>query len=197
MKQVVVIHGGDAFASYNEYLRFLKKERVDPARGGKKGWKSNLATTLGKGYEVLAPHMPNAQNAKYREWVIWFEKHIPFMRDGVILVGHSLGGSFLAKYLAERHLPKKIRATLLVAPPYDTDGSRKLVEFNSPKSLKKLEEQGGALYLYMSKDDSIVSFNELAKYQKALPKATARVFKKRGHFLQSSFPELVRDIKAL
>ncbi len=39
--------------------------------------------------------------------------------------------------------------------------------------------------------------SELAKYQAALPAATARTFSDRGHFNQPAFPELVADIKNL
>lgn len=197
MKQVFVIHGGDAFPSYEEYFAWLQAFQIDDPRVRTKGWKSLLAENLGDEYQIIAPRMPNASNAKYAEWKLWLEKHFPFLDDGLILVGHSLGAIFLAKYLSENTFPKKILGTFLVAGPYDADGDRPIVEFNLPPSLARLVEQAGKVYIYQSKDDPIVHFTELAKYQHALPTATVRALDGRGHFDGDDFPEIVADIKSL
>lgn len=197
MRQVVVIHGGDAFASYEEYFAALQKLELDDPRTKTKGWKALLSEKLGAEYEVISPRMPNSANAKYAEWKLWFEKHFRFLNDEVILVGHSLGASFLAKYLSENTFPKKIIGTFLVAGPFSVDEGRQLVEFVPPPSLALLEQQGGALFLYHSKDDDVVSVGELAKYQRALPTATVRVLDGRGHVTGDEFPELVSDVQSL
>ena len=196
-KQVLVIHGGDAFATYEEYLSFLRNYEVDLESLKRKGWKEALQEKLGNEYEVIAPKMPNKSNAKYIEWKIWFEKYLPFVNDGVILLGHSMGGSFLAKYLSEEKFPKKIHATFLVSAPYDIDEDRALVEFVPPDSLSLLEEQGGEVFLYHSKDDPLVPFGELEKYQRALPKARVHTFEDRGHFGQEEFSEIIQDLQSL
>lgn len=198
-RQVVVIGGGDAFPTYEAYFSFLKNFKAESVDYFKRGgdWKANLQETLGDKYEVLIPRMPNSNNAKYVEWVIWFEKMFPFLNDEVIIVGHSLGASFLAKYLSEERFPKKILATFLVSGPYDSDGDRPMVEFILPSSLVLLEEQGGTISLYHSKDDPVVAFSELAKYKKALSNAKSNVFEDRKHFNQESFPEIVTDIQGI
>ncbi|MDR3547834.1 MAG: alpha/beta hydrolase [Candidatus Pacebacteria bacterium] len=196
-EQVIAIHGGDAYATYEEYLSSLLGKVVNLEWLHFRDWKNSLEESLGSGFEVVLPRMPNAQNAKYAEWKIWFEKLIPHIQDGVILVGHSLGGSFLAKYLSENIFPKKVKATFLVAAPFDMDSGRELVEFNIVSSLDLLREQGGKIFLYHSKDDPVVAFTELAKYQQQLQEATTRVFEDRKHFNQDQFPELVQDIKSL
>lgn len=196
-KQVVAIHGGDAYATYEEFLTGLLNKVVSLEWLTFHDWKNALAEELGDGYEVILPRMPNPQNAKYLEWKIWFEKLIPHLQDGVILIGHSLGGIFLAKYLSEETFPKKIRATFLVAAPYDMDGDRRIVEFVLPDSLEAFAKQGGKLFLYQSEDDPVVPFSELGKYQKSLPSARVKRFADRQHFNQDSFPEIVSDITAL
>ena len=195
MKQLFVIHGGDAFPTYEEYIEYLKKETVDLRRG--KGWKAGLQEALGEGYEVIQPRMPNSMNAKYLEWRIWFEKFFPYIKDGVILLGHSMGGIFLAKYLSENEFPYKVLATFLVAAPFDSDGGRPIVEFTLPTSLSGLKRQGGKIFLYQSKDDPVVDFNEIGKYQKVLPDAEVRIFEDRQHFNQEEYPEIVETIKKL
>lgn len=201
--QIFAIHGGtSAFAKYEDFLSHLKNKKVDLERfKNYLDWKGHLPERLGKGYEVIFPRMPNRENACYEEWKIWFEKFIPFMEDGVVLIGHSLGAIFLAKYLSENDLPKKIRATFLVAAPYDVGGSgsgaRKMVEFELPATLDKLQKQGGEVYFYHSKNDPIVSFNEFAKYQHSVPGAHFVELENRGHFDIPEFPEIVETIRGL
>ncbi len=195
-KQVIVIHGGDTFETYEDYISSLKGFKIDLESLKSKDWKSSLEKGLGKDFEVIAPRMPNSLNAKYLEWKIWFEKLIPFFNREIILVGHSLGGIFIAKYLSENKFPKEIKATFLVAAPFDdTDSDYTLADFTLPKSLNKFEGQGGLVKLYHSKDDDVVPFADLTKYTKALPSAKALIFEDRGHFKQEKFPELVKDIK--
>ncbi|MDE1924871.1 MAG: alpha/beta hydrolase [Patescibacteria group bacterium] len=199
--QIWAIHGGDAFASYEEYLEYLKTRQINLKRLNSWDWKSHLGGVLGARYEVFMPQMPNKQNAKYAEWKIWLERFIPYMDEEIILIGHSLGGCFVAKYLAGTDFPKRIRATFVVAAPYDeaehSEFAKHLYDFAPPKNLERLVKQGGKIFLYQSKDDPVVSFSELAKYQEALPNAIVRVFEDREHFNQKSFPELVEDIKSL
>jgi len=197
-KQIVVIHGGDTFDTYEEYLSFLKSYELNLNKLKTKGWKNSLEEKLGEEFEVFLPNMPNSANAKYNEWTIMFEKLPPFLGDTVVLVGHSLGGTFLAKYLSENKFPKKILATFLVAAPYnDKDSEDSLGNFVLPATLKKFEKQGGRIFIYHSEDDPIVPFVDVEKYTKDLPKAEKNIFKTKGHFIQEEFPELVESIEHL
>ena len=141
--------------------------------------------------------MPNKINAKYNEWKLWFEKIAPLLDDEVALVGHSLGGSFLAKYLAENHFPKRIRGLFLVAAVHDSTPEDALLDFTPPSSLDKVNEQAGQIFLYHSSDDPVVPVKDVDAFRAALPQATVRLFQDRGHFTQSEFPELVADISLL
>jgi predicted alpha/beta hydrolase family esterase len=198
-RQIIVIHGGTTFKTYRGYISFLKNRPINLDRlRSKRDWKDTLQEKLGENFEVLTPRMPNGTNARYKEWKIWFERIIPFFRRNVILIGHSLGGIFLAKYLAENKIPKKIKSTILVAAPFDdSDKEESVTEFKLPLSLEKFAEQGGRIYLVQSKDDPNVSFAHLEKYKRALPKAETMIFNDRGHFRQETFPEMIRLLKQL
>ena len=199
-KQVFIIHGGDTFKTYEEYLLFLKDWEIDfeKYKENKKNWKINLQEELGDEFEVIAPKMPNKINAKYLEWKIWFEKFIPYITEGVILVGHSLGGSFLVKFLSENDMPKKIRGTFLVAPVYDEDSDDySLADFKLPDNLSGFEKQGGQIFIYHSEDDPVVPFNNLGKFKEKLSSAKTIIFKNKQHFGQEKLPEIVKDIKGL
>ncbi len=192
-KQVFVIHGGDSFKTHKAYLKFLKGIKIDIERyrAGRLEWKKDLYKVLGKDFEVFLPLMPNPLNAQYAEWKMWFKKFISHIKPGVILIGHSLGALFLAKYLAEENFPKKIKGTFLVGAAY-SHGS-----FTAPNNYKKLEKQGGKIFFYHSKDDKVVPFGDLEKYREKIKSATFRVFNDRGHFNAAKIPELVKDIRGL
>ncbi len=198
MKQLVFIHGGETFDTYNEYVDALRSWTYDPTKEPQKRWKHSLSERLGEDWEVLMPTMPAKYNAKFLEWSIWFEKVIPYLKDGVILVGHSLGGIFLAKYLNEHELPVRIQATFLVAAPFDTeDTDYSLADFVLTESLSGLAERGGEIFIYQSEDDPVVPSVAYRKYQAVLPDAKIRIFNDRGHFMQLEFPELIAEIKAV
>ncbi len=197
-QQLVTIGGGDTFRNYKEYISYLQNIKFDFGKLKTKRWKETLPEILGPGFDVLAMRMPNSANAKYKEWKIMFDKLLPFLKDGVILLGHSLGGIFLAKYLSENKFPKKIKATFLVSAPFDAkDADYTLGDFKLPQKLDKFQRQGGKIFLYHGRDDKVVPFADLGKYKNSLPGAKANVLKDRGHFDQAKFPELLKDIKSL
>jgi uncharacterized protein len=196
-KQIVIIHGADTFATQEEYLKYLRNFEINIERykTDKDDWKPWIRRMLQDEYEVITPQMPNKFNAQYEEWKLWFEKFIPFLNDGVILIGHSQGGIFLAKYLSENQFPKKIGGVMLVSAPYDKDSEGyPVVSFSLPSSLNL---QTDKVFLYHSKDDPVVPFSALEQYEKLIPNATAKVFEDRKHINQEEFPELLSDIKSL
>ena len=202
-RQIIAIHGGDTFNTHEEYVQFIKDWQLDfdRYRNGKKDWKGALGQTLGAEYEVVTPSMPNKMDAHYEEWKIWFEKFIPHLDPEVILIGHSLGGTFLIKYLAENTFPNRIAGLFLIAAPVGdndhSEGGYSLATFVLPRDLSGVARQTSRIFLYQSKDDAVVSFADFTKLKKALPNAAARNFTDRGHFNQEDFPELVTDIKGL
>ncbi len=103
-KQIVIIHGGETFDNYEDYLNYLKNYDISrvfekEVVGDGKRWKDNLDDDLNNEFEIFKLSMPSPRNAKYLEWKIWFEKYLPYLRDDVILIGHSLGGIFFGKIL--------------------------------------------------------------------------------------------------
>ena len=196
-KQVVIIHGGDTFATQEIYLDFLRKYEINIERykTDKDDWKPWIRKMLQENYEVIIPQMPNRTNCKYEEWKLWFEKFVPFLNDEVILIGHSQGGIFLAKYLSENQFPIRVRAVMLVSAPYDKDSEGyPVLSFSLPSTLNL---QTGQVYLYHSKDDPVVPFSALEQYRRALPEAVIRIFEDRQHLNQEIFPELLEDIRKL
>jgi len=199
MKQVLIINCGSTFDSDEDYLESLKNKVLSLNKMKLQlDWKNSLQADLGDKYQVLVPRMPNTSNAKYNEWKIWFEKTVAILNDNFILIGHSLGGIFIAKYLSENKIAKKIIATILVAPPHgDIIGGESLGSFNLLNDLKLFGEQASSITIFFSRDDVVVPIEHMAKYQNDLPEAKYIVFDDRGHFNTLEFSELVEEIKSL
>lgn len=194
MKQLFIIHGGTSFDSYDSYVANLKSSDIEYERLKKEPrWTSWLADEL-SGVDVLYPSFPNTSNAQYDEWKIYFEKLQKHFGDEVTLVGYSLGGMFLSKYLAEKSLVRKVKKILLVAPGYDDDTNEELGSFRVT-SASQVADNADEVHLFHSKDDFVAPFAEMAKYQRDIPTAIPHVFEDRNHFFQPTFPELLEIIK--
>lgn len=196
MQQVVVIHGGTTFQDYDMYLKSLSEKKLGIDRLiYRPMWKELLQDNLGSEYQVLLPSMPNSTNAQYSEWKLWFDHISSLFSDNCILVGHSLGAVFLAKYLSEYALPVKIKATILIAAPYDDESSEDLTDFKIVKLSDRLAEQAGRLVFFNGMDDPIISVSDLSKYQDQLPSAEFKILSAPDHFVRAHFPELISLLK--
>ena len=195
--QILMIHGGMTFKNRKDYLYFLKNREISIEK--KVRWSEDyLDKELGNNFEIIRPRMPLADNAIYEEWKIHFERYFPYLKDNIILIGNSLGGIFLSKYLSENEFPRKIISTYLICAPFDnTLGGEYLVGgFNLKKDLSLIEKNSKNLYLLFSKDDDIVPVSHAKKYEKKLKNARIIIYKsKNGHFKVSKFPEIVKMIK--
>ena len=190
MKQVLIIHGGESFNSYESYLDGLKSKEVDYERlKPQKSWKSWIAEQMPEA-DVLLPTFPNGYNAVYDEWEIYFEKLLPFLGDDVRLVGHSLGAMFLAIYLNKKPLLRPVRQLILVSGGYDDDTNEELGSFKV-SSARNIARSAQEVHLFHSQDDPVVPYAELAKFERDIPDAVVHRLDNRGHFNDPTFSELL------
>lgn len=193
MRQILIIHGGDSFSSYEEYLHNLKQTELTYDRLlQKRRWKDNIIDTFPEA-DVLTPQMPNSANAQYNEWTMWFEKILPLLGDNVSIIGHSLGAMFLAKYLHSQPLHKPVKQLVLLAAGYDEEaegyGQFKI------ESATGLERNAHEIHIMHSRDDFIVPYEALDKFARDIPTATIHRFTDRNHFLDEDFPELIEILE--
>lgn len=197
-KQVLFVHGGNAYDTYEDFIAELQTFSVDPYTTEKKKWRMSLKEDLGSGFEVLLPEMPNKQNAKYGEWKVWMDKYLPFLHDGVILVGHSLGGVFLVKYLSEETFPIYVKALYLISAPFFTLRSKEGGDFRfTIEKFATFTEKVKEIVIFHAKDDTVVPFSHAESYKAVFPDARFEPFAEGGHFVRESFPELTADIRVL
>ena len=99
--------------------------------------------------------MPNSANAKFLEWSTYFEKMLSLLSSDFQLVGHSLGGMFLVKYLQKNPLKNKAKRIILIAPGYNDESKEEMGSFKI-KSAKKIIKSSDNIHLFHSKNDPIV-----------------------------------------
>ena len=195
--QIFFIHGGNTFKNNKDYLHFLKTREISIKE--KIYWSNEyLKKELGKIFEIIKSWMPLQDNAKYNEWKIHFERYFPKLRNNIILIGSSLGGIFLAKYLSENKFPKKILAVYLIAPPFDnTLPKEDLVGgFKLKSDLSMIEKNCRKINLLFSKKDDVIPLSHAKKYRNKLKKANIIIYNDiKGHFKISKFPQIIKMIR--
>lgn len=196
-KQVVFVPGGEAFTSNEDFYEFLREQEYEPHPEPKKRWRDDIQEQLeAVGYEWFFAGMPNRLNADYTAWAIWFEKILPHLQDGVVFVGHSLGGGFLLRYLTENTLPVAPRQLHLVAACIDELDCPGAGPFGiDVANWPGFAVEVGELHLWHSADDTIVPIQHSERLATLLPAAHLHRFSDRFHFIGAEFPELLATIK--
>jgi uncharacterized protein len=141
--------------------------------------------------------MPAPASPSYERWKLELERLLPGGESPPILIGHSLGGSVLLKYISE-HEPRVAAAALfVVAAPYWGSANWKMEEFVLREGFAHSLPNALKVYLYQSRDDEMVSMEHLSRYSKAIPRATVRVLDGGGHLFKDGLPQLTEDVTAL
>jgi predicted alpha/beta hydrolase family esterase len=202
-QQVFYIHGGCAFSEYKDYLTHLRNMELDSFAETHRRWNKTLAEDLGDEFETFMSTFPNKYNAKYEEWVIWFEKHFPLFRDGLILVGWSQGSMFLQKYLASNDMPVSVKGLFLLSSPHgyfkDEESGEDGGDFNfvDTDNVASIATKVPKIILIHSKDDPVVPYEHTLKLHELLSGAELVTFEDKNHLFVDELPELVERIKGL
>jgi predicted alpha/beta hydrolase family esterase len=160
----------------------------------------SLRQALGSDYDVRYPVMPDEGNAPYEQWKQQVETELATMSGPVLLVGHSVGASILAKCLTDIDVDKPVAGIFLIATPFwggdgwQYEGYQKL---ELPKDLASKLPQDAQVFLYHSHDDETVPFSHLALYAKMLPRAKVREIASGGHQLNNDLTMIAKDIMSL
>ncbi|RKW25224.1 hypothetical protein D8B46_00025 [Candidatus Gracilibacteria bacterium] len=195
-KQIIFIGGGIAKENYLSFADYVEKIEYNPYEQERKKWTDFFAEKLGSDYEFIKIPMPNKYFADYGAWKIMFSKIFPFLKENFCLVGHSLGGTFLIKYLNENsfsYLPKNI---FLLAPALNDSEEEINGSFEIKSNFKNFEEKySSKTYFLHSKDDFVVSFSDFLEFKNIFPKSNFIEFENKNHFLDLEFVEFEDLIK--
>lgn len=196
-KQILFINGWVSKENYKDYIDYLNKLEYNPFKDKLKKWRHHFVEDMWKDYEIINPAMPNKHFASYIEWKIMFEKTFPYLKDDIILLGHSQGATFIVKYLEENIFPKKIKKIILLAWAFKDSDLELLWDFNFDKKLQNFKKYENKIIFFHSKDDPVVSYNDLSDFKTLFPLSKYNIFENKGHFLWEDFIELINEIKKI
>lgn len=159
----------------------------------------SLRRALGASHEIRYPKMPDEHDPDYEKWKPVIARELASLKGVAIVVGHSLGGSFLLKLLVEEEPRNKIAGIFLIAAAYWGGEGWRYEGYERvalPENFASRLPEGAPVFMYHSRNDEIVPYAHLALYADKLPQAKMRSLE-RGHQLNDDLSEVAADIKGL
>ena len=174
-------------------------------QGGGKGvhdeWDNRLVEslrrTLGAGYDIQYPRMPNEENPSYASWKTALERLFEHLKDDTILVAHSVGGTILLKVLTEHPSPPKLGAVFLISTPFVGKGGWSADDLQFPPDLGARLPPGLPMYFFQGLEDEVTPPTHVELYARAVPQAHVHRLRGRDHQLNDDLTEVAAAISAL
>jgi len=158
---------------------------------------ASLQEALGAEYDVRYPQMPGESEPDMQTWKPQIARELAAVDGKIILVGHSVGGSTLLKYLSEEEVEKPIAGLFLLAAPSWDEGNWNFDDFRLPDDLAAKLSRVPRIFLYHNRDDEIVPFSHLALHAARLPRAVVRESDKGGHQFGNDLANVASDIRSV
>ncbi len=122
------------------------------------------------GYTVIMPSLPTQERVRYNIWKKEFEKIKNDLKGEIIVVAHSIGNSFIIKYVKENNLNIKLYIGLAgFSDIYTTEGRKDLDEavksiVLSQEEIDNFKNNVKMKYCIYSDNDHIVPLEILKKH---------------------------------
>jgi len=165
MANILIIHG--AYGNPNE------------------NWFPWLKTELEKlGHKIFVPEFPTPKNQSLKNWMNVFKDYEAYLDENSIVVGHSLGPSFLLSILEK--LDKPVKSAFFVSgfinflnnPNFDTM-NKSFIDKNF--NWQKIKQNCNKFYIIHSDNDPYVPLNQSKQLATNLD-TEVLIIKNGGHF---------------
>ena len=174
-------------------------------QGGGKGthdeWDSKLVDDLrqrlGADYEIRYPRMPGEEEPSYARWKPTLEHEFTALRDGAVLVGHSVGATILISLLASRPPARRFGALFLIAAPFVGDGGWSADELKLSADLGARLPPGVPVHCFHGLEDEVAPVSHAELYARAIPQAQVQRLPGRDHQLNNDLSEVAAAISSL
>ena len=164
-----------------------------------------IPTLTEKGYEVIAPQMPETDNPQIELWVNKLSELVGQARESDILVGHSIGCQAILRFLEKLPHGQKVNKVILVAPWFEltnleNEAAWQIADpwIKTPISFQKIISHANSFTTIFSTNDSWVPLDINLQLFKERLNPKIIILKNRGHFTKeegvTSIPELLNLI---
>jgi pimeloyl-ACP methyl ester carboxylesterase len=158
---------------------------------------ASLSAELGPEYDIRYPRMPAEADPSYAAWSAAIAREIRRLDDGAIVVGHSLGGTFLINGVAEHPPERTLGAIVLVAAPFVGEGGWQTDEWRPQHPLGEKVPRGVPIWLFFGLADDTVPASHVEAYVRAIPRAEVRRLPGRDHQLGNDLREVAEVIRSV
>lgn len=173
-KRVFIIHGWDGVPGYG-WMAWIKEE------------------LKGRGFEVIDPQMPNAQEPKIEEWVPKLTELVGEVDENTYFIGHSIGCQTIMRFLERQD--NKVGGCFFVAVWFDLkdledEESEAIAKpwIENSIDFEKVKSLVGRTEAILSDDDEWVELEKNKKIFEEKIGAKVIVKEKMGHFNEA--PEI-------
>jgi pimeloyl-ACP methyl ester carboxylesterase len=156
---------------------------------------ADLTRSLGDGYEVRYPRMPDEGDPTYAGWSTAIRREVDDLDDGAVVAGHSVGATILIQALAEHPPKQKLAAIVLIAAPFVGEGGWPGVEFEFGGDLGRRLPAGVPVHVFQGLDDETAPPAHAELYAAAIPQAQVLRLPGRDHQLNNDLSEVAQAIR--
>jgi predicted alpha/beta hydrolase family esterase len=164
---------------------------------GSNNFVAHLSKSLGSSYRLTHPLMPDPENPRYVTWKMALQSVLPVGGNKAALIGHSLGGSVIVKYLSEGLCQMPLAGLFLVGAPYWGLKGWSMDEFKLQHDFQSTMPPIDKVFIYHSRHDKWVPYSHGQSYAKALPGSVLKTIDGNQHEFNEGLPLLVNDIQRL
>lgn len=151
---------------------------------------SSLQASLGASAEVRYPRMPSEADPEYSAWTSALAQELAMLRDGAILVGHSIGGTLLLRTLAELQSSRRFGAIITLAAPFVGEGGWQSDDVPPTPDFARVLSDAVPVHLFHGLGDDIVPPEHLDLYATAIPWARTHPLPGRDHQFNEDLSEV-------
>ncbi|MGW0215185.1 alpha/beta fold hydrolase [Micromonospora chokoriensis] len=155
----------------------------------------SLSRELGDAYEVRYPRMPEEADPSYASWSVAIRREIASLKDGAVVVGHSVGGTILVNTLAERPPERQLGAIVLVSAPFVGAGGWDAGEFEVPYDLGARLPRDVPVHVFHGLRDETAPPSHADLYAGVIPQARLHRLPDRDHQLNNDLGEVARVVE--
>ncbi|MBI2017595.1 alpha/beta hydrolase [Candidatus Daviesbacteria bacterium] len=181
-KRVIIVHGWSGSPA-KDFFPWLREELEK------------------KGYEVMAPTMPNPDYPKIENWVPYLAKIVGEVRADDVLVGHSMGCQTILRFLEGLPENKKVGKVILVAGfgaylKGLTEEEQQIAQswIDSTLNLEEVKTKANSFVAVFSDNDPFVPLEINKKLFEEKLGAKVYIEHNKGHFNEMSHecPDLIK-----